>query len=82
MRKPNPAKMQALCDDFNAAFSVGDEIGVWSGLREGAPRKVNVARPGAYVLSGHTPVVQVAGGGGCIALSHVDWKGAAKAART
>lgn len=76
MRRPNPAKMQALCDVFNAAFSEGDEIGVWSGLREGSPRKVKVGEAGAYVMSGHTPVVQVIGGGGCIALSHVEWKGA------
>lgn len=76
MRRPNRAKMQALCDVFNDAFSEGDEIGVWSGVREGEPRKVRVGNAGAYVMSGHTPVVHVIGGGGCIALSHVDWKGA------
>lgn len=75
MRKPSLKKMQAQCDRFNAGFKVGDEIRVWSGLREGEGRLVQVREPGAYVLSGHTPVVQVAGGGGCIALTHVEWEG-------
>ena len=68
----SPAAMQKRCDAFNARFKVGACIFVWPGARAGDPVPRVIAEPGAYVLSGHTPVVQIAGGGGCIALTHVD----------
>lgn len=62
--------MQAQCDAFNAAHAVGDTIRVWSGMIEGDPVAVKIRFP-AQILGGHTPIVYVTGGQGCIALSHV-----------
>ena len=60
------------CDEFNAAFPVGSEIAVWPGAVRGSlPVIVSVVEPGAYMLGGHTAVVHVSGGYGCIALTHV-----------
>lgn len=64
-------KQQDICDRFNAQFSVGDTIRVWSGPREGAPVERTVRFP-ASVMGGHTAMVYVAGGGGSIALTHVE----------
>lgn len=64
------AAMQAECDAFNASHSVGDVIMCWTGPREGPPTGRMIKAP-AQILSGHTAVVYVIGGGGCIALSHV-----------
>lgn len=73
MKRPNLLKtMQAECDRFNARFAVGDDIAVWTGVREGNPTTVQVRYP-AQIMSGHTAVVYVTGGGGCVALSHVKW---------
>lgn len=65
-------KMQAECDAFNASHKPGDVIMCWPGVREGLPVERTVREPGAVILSGHTAVVYVTGGGGCIALSHVE----------
>jgi hypothetical protein len=70
MRRPNPQKMAAACEAFNARYNVGDTITVFSGLVGENPTPVQIRYP-AQVLSGHTPVVYVTGGQGCIALSHV-----------
>ena len=51
-------------------IAIGDVIHVWTGPREGKPVERTIRFP-AQVLSGHTPVVYVEGGGGCIALTHV-----------
>jgi hypothetical protein len=72
-RPPTQAQMRAACDLFNRTHSVGDTLRVWSGLREGEPTERTIAEPGAYVLGGHTAVVQVKGGGGCVNLTHVEW---------
>jgi hypothetical protein len=72
MRKQQSvARMQAQCDAFNAKHKVGDTIHVWPGTFIVPPVPRQITEPGAHVLSGHTAVVQVAGGRGCIALSHV-----------
>ena len=63
--------MQAECDKFNATHKVGDKIKCWTGHREVTPVERIIREPGAVVLSGHTPVVYVSGGGGCVALTHV-----------
>lgn len=64
--------MQRQVDSFNAAHKVGDTVRVWTGQREGEPKERTIREPGAVILSGHTPVVYVAGGGGCVALTHVE----------
>lgn len=65
-----PAQMQAACDRFNARHPVGDEIVVYSGPIGENPKRVAVRYP-AEIMGGHTPVVYVTGGAGCIALTHV-----------
>lgn len=70
-RLPSPAQMQAACDRFNAAHFVGSRILAFPGAVEGPLVEIRVAEPGAYVMGGHTAVVQVTGGYGCIALTHV-----------
>lgn len=73
-RRTTEAQMRAACDLFNRTHDVGDTIWVWTGVREGKPVERTIAAPGAHILSGHTAVVQVHGGGGCVALTHIDWK--------
>ncbi len=63
--------MQTACDHFNRLHAVGDTIRVWTGPREGKPVERTVRYP-ASILGGHTPVVYVEGGGGCVALTHVE----------
>ena len=64
--------MAKACAAFNRAHPVGSTIRVWPGARgDGPGRLVQVAHPGAYVLGGHTAVVQVTGGHGCIRLDFV-----------
>lgn len=70
-RPPSQRKMQADCDRFNKRTPVGSKIRVWPGaVHDGPGQVVTVREPGAYILSGHTAVVQVSGGHGCIALTH------------
>lgn len=69
---PLGARLEAQCARFNAEHPVGSTIRVWPGaVNERPPVPVTVVAPGAYVLGGHTAVVRVTGGHGCIALSHV-----------
>jgi hypothetical protein len=70
-RRPTLKQRQAACDAFNAAHPVGDSIWVAPGDVRGRFVEVSIVAPGAYVLSGHPPVVQVTGCHGCIALTHV-----------
>lgn len=63
--------MQQWCDAFNRENPIGSTIKVWPGARTGDPLDVQIVEPGAYIMSGHTAVVQVTGGHGCIALTHV-----------
>ena len=71
-RSRSMAHNERLVAAFNRKHPVGSQILVWSGLMgEGPGRLATIVEPGARVLSGHTPVVQVSGGGGCIALTHV-----------
>jgi hypothetical protein len=60
------AHMEAECERFNAA-----SIKVYPGATTEQSVDVQVVKPGAYVMSGHTAVVQVSGNHGCIALTHV-----------
>ena len=68
--RPSLKQMQAACDRFNERHDVGDSITVFPGIVGEAPQVVQVRLP-AQVMSGHTAVVYVTGGYGCIALSHV-----------
>jgi hypothetical protein len=63
--------MQAQCDEFNTSHPIGCSMWVAPGDVRGRFVEERVVQPGAYVLGGHTPVVQVTGGHGCIALTHV-----------
>lgn len=69
--RPTQKQMQAECDDFNAKHPIGTLIWVFPGDVRGRLAEVNVVEPGAYILYGHTAVVQVSGRHGCIALTHV-----------
>lgn len=69
-KRQTPKQMQDACDRFNARHAVGDTIKCWTGIREGEPVERVVKYP-ACILSGHTAVVYVTGGGGCVALTHV-----------
>lgn len=73
-RQPTTEQMQAQCDAFNAAHPVGSPIEVWTGLIEGAPKAAKVREP-AQILSGHTAVVYIDVGRGCVALTHVRGRG-------
>ncbi len=70
-RRISPAQMQRACDAFNARHKPGDAIEVYPAQIGGRVDTVQVREPGAYVMGGHTAVVQVTGGHGSIALSHV-----------
>lgn len=63
-------EMQAACDLFNKQHPIGMLIRVFPGRICEDPVVAKIVEPGAYVLGGHTSVVQVAGRG-CIALTHV-----------
>lgn len=69
--RPSQVQLQRQCDAFNAKFSIGSTILVHPGTLRDDPIVTQVAAPGAYVLGGHTAVVQVEGRHGCIALTHV-----------
>jgi hypothetical protein len=70
-KRPSQAAMEAACKAFNTSHPIGSKIWVAPGSREGRYVEVEVREPGAQVMSGHTVVVYVTGGHGCIALSHV-----------
>lgn len=71
-KRMSPAQLEQAVAKFNAANPVGTDIHVYPGAKSGDPRAVQVVSPGAYVLGGHTAVVQVSGEvHGCIALTHV-----------
>lgn len=72
-RKLSRRSMEQQCEAFNARHKIGDEIRVWPGARDGDTVPRIIVEPGAYVLGGHTAVVQVSRGGGCIALTHVSF---------
>jgi hypothetical protein len=79
---PTLKQRQAECARFNARLPIGTSINVYPGGLGDRIDAVEIVEPGAYVLSGHTPVVQVTGGHGCIALTHVrEWRNAPTGAR-
>ena len=72
-KRMSPAAMQRAVDKFNANYSIGDVILVHPIAGEPETVERTIISP-ADILSGHTPVVYVSGGGGCWALSHVAGK--------
>lgn len=70
-RRLSPDELIAAVIKFNESHKVGDRVRVWPGTRPGRSEVVVITAPGAYVLGGHSAVVRVTGGHGCIALDHV-----------
>lgn len=68
--RPNLKKMTTDCAKFNARYPVGAVIQCWTGPIEGKPVERIVRLP-AQIMGGHSAVVYVEGGGGCVLLSHV-----------
>ncbi|MEJ0047064.1 MAG: helix-turn-helix domain-containing protein [Rhodospirillales bacterium] len=64
-------EMQAACDIFNIGNPIGAAVLVWRYVKEG-PGEPAVTTGPAFILFGHTAVVHVTGGRGCVALSHVE----------
>ncbi len=71
MRKPNPKKLQAEVDRFNARFPVGSNVLAWTGHMGDGPGKPGTVRAPAYVLGGHTAVAHLDGISGCVSVSHI-----------
>jgi hypothetical protein len=69
--RPTPRQMRATVDRFNRAHKPGDTIRFRPVHGESHSREVQIREPGAVLLEGHTPVVYVTGGHGCVAISHV-----------
>lgn len=68
MKRPNPAKLQAACDRWNAEHPVGAAVVVR--LDSGEERQT-VTRSTAQVLSGHSAVIWLEGVSGCYLLDRV-----------
>ena len=67
MKNPNPAKLAARCEEWNAAHPVGTQVMYHPVI--GAPAfRVRKTRSAAQVLSGHTAVVWLEDEAGCVAL--------------
>ena len=67
-RRADPAKLQAICDKFNAIVKVGDKVRV---RKDNGTSVETTTQSLAEVLSGHTPVIVLAGISGCYALDRV-----------
>ena len=70
MKRVKIHELQAAVEQFNRYHQPGDTVRVWTGPREGEGRLVQTVAA-AFILGGHTPVVYVTGGHGCVALTHV-----------
>lgn len=68
MKRPNIAKLQKQCDDWNAAHPIGTAVELHKDGGEYFPTKT---RSEAQVLSGHSAVIWVEGVSGCYLLSRV-----------
>jgi hypothetical protein len=67
-RKPNPKKLQADCDKFNAACAIGDAVSVK--LDNGEVKETITISP-AQVMGDHTAVIWLDGISGCYDLARV-----------
>lgn len=68
MRRPDPKRLQAVCDRWNAAHPVGEAVTVR--LDSGEARRT-VTRSTAQVLSSHSAVIWLEGVSGCYLLDRV-----------
>lgn len=68
MKRPNLKQLQAECDRFNAAISVGQNVIV---TLDGGTEKATRTTSEAQVLSGHTSVVWLEGVSGCYIIERV-----------
>lgn len=68
MKRPNLAKLQQQCKDWNAANPVGCDVILTKDSGEKFPTKTLSA---AEVLSGHSAVIWVEGVRGCYLLDRV-----------
>jgi hypothetical protein len=68
MKRPNPAKLQAQCDAFNARYPVGQKVSV---RKDDGAGSITVTRSKAEVLSGHSAVVWLVDISGCYLLDRV-----------
>lgn len=68
MRRPNPKKLQAACDAFNARHPVGAEVAV---RLDSGQAMITKTRSRAEVLSGHSAVIWLEGVTGCYLLDRV-----------
>lgn len=68
MKRPNIAKLQKQCDDWNAKHPVGTAVTLTKDLGEQVPTKT---RSVAQVLSGHSAVIWLEGISGCWLLERV-----------
>ena len=68
MKRPNLAKLQKQCDDWNAAHTVGCDVVLTRDSGEAFPTKT---RSVAQILSGHSAVIWVDGVSGCYLLDRV-----------
>lgn len=69
MKKPKSEKqLQAQCDAFNQRFRVGTAVVV---AKDGGENVSTTTRSEAWVMSGHSAVIQIAGISGSYLLDRV-----------
>ncbi len=66
--RPNPVKLQAQCDAFNAAHNVGAAVRL---KKDSGEIVTTTTRSKAEVLSGHSAVIWLEGISGCYLLDRV-----------
>lgn len=65
---PSPKQLQAACDGFNMRFAVGTQVSVK--MDNGEVRET-VTRSEAFVMGGHSAMIQLKGISGCYSLDRV-----------
>jgi hypothetical protein len=66
------ARLQSEVERFNRNYPVGTPVRYWPTNDRRGGFVETTTRTEAYVLSGHTAVVFLAGRSGCVALTHVE----------
>jgi hypothetical protein len=66
--RPNPAKLRAQCDVFNAQTAIGATVRV---KKDSGEMVETTTRSRAEVLSGHSAVIWLEGISGCYLLDRV-----------
>lgn len=68
---PSKKAAEAKVKHWNETTPIGSRVRYWPGRREGEGVE-SKTRSEAWLLGGHSAVVQVEGRGGSIALTHVE----------